>query len=101
MRLSGNSSNGRSTRARPPTACGRSTGPPREARLPTGRKPDVSAQALANRLGRIRCSLRVDLSSGDSVAVRLGMARRRAYESRYFMMIVGVYATLGVFLLNA
>ena len=41
------------------------------------------------------------VSPGRGLAVGVGMAFRRAVPSDYFMMIVGVYATLGVFLLNA
>src|SRR5262249_3201546 len=47
-------------------------------RLRQGRKPDVPAQALAVGLGRIRRNLPLDLSSGDRVALRLGVARRRS-----------------------
>ena len=52
-------------------------------------------------LALLRRRLPTSLPASDRVAVRMGVACRRPHESQYFMMIVGVYLTLGVFLLNA
>jgi hypothetical protein len=42
----------------------------------------------------------LDLSAVNHVAIRLGLASG-PYESQYFMMIIAVYATLGIFLIRA
>ena len=62
---------------------------------------DVPSSALEIRARRVRHRFSPGLPAGDRLAVGLGLACGSPRDSQYFMMIVGVYATLGVFLLMA
>src|SRR5262249_1622501 len=79
----------------------RSLGSRATTKGPLRGESDDCSRVTETRFGRLRRDLSPRLPARGRLAVRLGWHAGAPYESQYFMMIVGVYATLGVFLLIA